>query len=491
MSITFGGLASGLDTNAIITQLVALERRPIQILQGKKAEQQSRLELIGEFEGLVKDLRSKAQELGNFGGFYAWDLQVGTAGVADFQVTGEADAAGHTLKVFSLAAADRYGYDAVADPSASLGAGTITFDYYDDDTAALKSYSVDIQAGTDSLEDIAAALNSQAGEAVSASVINTGTTANPSYELVVTGKQTGADYAIQNLTSSVAGLTGQTQINTATNAAIEIDGLRVERSTNLFNDVLRGVSFTVTQAAPEPDGAETTFTVEANTSGIKKNIQELVDSYNAVIEFINEQQTYSEESGAGGLLFGDNALRTVRSTIQDAMFGLSQDEIATLSDPLQNDGFVALSQVGISFDSSGKMKLDDADLEAAMQTDLSKFADLLIKDDGDGVRSDDDGALVKLDYALKDLLEDKIAKDDAGNPILVKGEEFQVEGLFNRRRDTLKSLIADIDKDIDRLELGVEKFEENLILQYSRLEELMGRLNAQSAYLNSGAAFPS
>ena len=60
---TFGGLASGLDTNTIIQQLVALERLPIQQLEAKKAAEQSRLDLLGTLSGLVKDLQARAAAL--------------------------------------------------------------------------------------------------------------------------------------------------------------------------------------------------------------------------------------------------------------------------------------------------------------------------------------------------------------------------------------------------------------------------------------------
>ena len=60
---TFGGLASGLDTNTIIQQLVALERLPIQQLEAQKAAEQSRLDLVGTLSGLVKDLQTRAAAL--------------------------------------------------------------------------------------------------------------------------------------------------------------------------------------------------------------------------------------------------------------------------------------------------------------------------------------------------------------------------------------------------------------------------------------------
>src|SRR5262249_53324876 len=151
-----------------------------------------------------------------------------------------------------------------------------------------------------------------AGADVTASVVNVGTSATPSYQLVVAGDDTGADFTITGLTSSVAELSGATRVSTATNAEIAIDGLTVQRSSNLFSDVLPGVSFTVSRVTPT--GTPMSFTVDLDPSGIKENIKGFVDAYNEVVKFVNAQNAFTQEGGAGGELFGDSALDAVRST---------------------------------------------------------------------------------------------------------------------------------------------------------------------------------
>ena len=51
MPITIGGIASGLDTNGIIDQLVALEQRPIQLLQLRVQRQTARLTAVTALGG--------------------------------------------------------------------------------------------------------------------------------------------------------------------------------------------------------------------------------------------------------------------------------------------------------------------------------------------------------------------------------------------------------------------------------------------------------
>jgi flagellar hook-associated protein 2 len=61
--ISFGGLGSGLDTNAIIRALLDVERVPINALEAKKSSTQQKSSLIATVEGYVDTLRTRAKEL--------------------------------------------------------------------------------------------------------------------------------------------------------------------------------------------------------------------------------------------------------------------------------------------------------------------------------------------------------------------------------------------------------------------------------------------
>ena len=491
--ITFGGLASGLDTNSIVASLVALERRPIQVLEGQRGDEREKLNLLGTFEGLVKKLQTKAEELTSASGFYAFDLNSSSETLASFTLSDGAQAGSHTLEVESLASADRLAFDPLNQKDNNLGVTQIDFDYESDpDTAGQEHFTITIEPGSGSLEGMAEAINSQAGEFVTASVINVGTTVDPSYQLVVAGNDTGEDYTIDNMTVTGAPQTPNiTKVTNASNALVRIDGLDVQRSGNTFSDVVPGVSFTVNEVTGTlGTGTPITFTIDSDPEGIKENLKGFVDAYNEVIDFINAQSEYDPEAGPGGALFGDQALQTVKRTIHGALFFIEDISV------VQNDdeGYSTLGLVGIELESDGRLKIDDAKLEEKIGENLAAFADLFIKLDEDGVDPDETGVLRKLDDAIEAMIKDRIATDpDTGEPVLnpVTGKEIQVDGLFNARRGTLNKIIKDIGSQIDRLELDVERFEEGLVLQFARLEEVLGGLNAQSQFLAQGLAFPT
>lgn len=486
MGISFGGVASGLDTSAIISALVGLERRPIINLQRVQANERSRLTLIGTLEGLVKSLKEKAEALTTDSSFFANKLDVGTDGVANFTVSGTALEGSHTLDVTSLAAAGLYTFDAQASNTSNLlddpgadGSISFTYDGVDYDVA------IDSTLGTNpgTIQTIADSINndSAAGGKVRASVVNVGTEKTPSYELLITGNDTGSDYAVSNFaTTNLSALGSAAEQRAAADAVAVVDGLTITRSTNLFDDVIEGVSFTVTRADVLGGSAQTTFGVSTDVAGIKSNIKGFLAEYNKVIDFIEKQEAYTEEGGAGGDLFGDSILRSVRNSLQEGVLRPSSD---VLSNSL--DGFNSLGVLGIDLDADGRLTLNETEFDEKLSESLDDLADFFLEDNPVAGVSDQ-GILFKIVDSIDSLVDSTTAQDALGNNLLdANGNPFTVEGVFARRRTTLQTLIDRIDDDIDRKERSVEAFESNLVQRYANLESLIGRLNSQQSYLQA------
>src|SRR5690349_3893312 len=193
--ISFTGLASGMDTSKLIQQLVALESQPIQQMQTKQQSFQSKLSAVGTLKGLVSDLQTQAGILSKNSSFLSFLSTVSVEGHVAASASGSASAGTHTVTVNQLATIDRWTFNPVA-----------------------------------------------------ATVVNIGTTAAPSYQLVMTSKASGEANRISGITQDVAGLsidatgpspTGAAQsannITVGMNAIAVIDGLAVTRETNEFN----------------------------------------------------------------------------------------------------------------------------------------------------------------------------------------------------------------------------------------------------------------
>src|SRR5215467_1238013 len=65
--ITVGGLATGLDTNNIISQLVQIESRPLDLLKGQLTDLQATQTSVGTVGGKLATVKSAADALTTLG----------------------------------------------------------------------------------------------------------------------------------------------------------------------------------------------------------------------------------------------------------------------------------------------------------------------------------------------------------------------------------------------------------------------------------------
>lgn len=487
--ISISGLGSGLDSNSIIAQLLKLERIPIDQFEKQKKTEQNKLSALGTLKGLVKDLQSQAKDLGKRSEFLAFKVTASQEGVASFSASGSAQAGTHTLKVLQLATIDRWAFDGVTDKSTDLASGEgqgLSFDV--DGT----NYSITLQQDTSSLEDIASEINALASDDVTASIVNTGTDSSPSYKLVLTATESGEEFRVSNILSTVDGLTidgtpangaGEPQstnnITVGNNAKAEIDGLLVERTTNEFNDVVTGVSIDAESADPLNT---IQFSVQADTELVKANVKKFVDTYNKVMAFINTQSTYDKDKGPGGDLFGDSILRNVRQSVRSALFNVDIDTVT-------NDGlgYSTLSLVGIKTQSDGTLSIDNTVFDAKMAGNLDALADLFIDSDG----FDNGGAAVNTPEFFQDTTTDSGVAATLARSIdqmfntATGAEGIVLKGVFDNRADTFNANVKRFDKQIEARQFYLEQYEKNLVQRFAKLEEVIGGLNSQGAALQA------
>lgn len=487
--ITIGGLGSGLDTGAIIDALMKLERLPIDQLEARKSKEQSKLTALSKLRSLVSDLKSKAEELSKRSSLLAFNVTPSEEGVASFAATGAAQAGNHTLTVERLAEIDRWAFDGVTDPAADLAnaAGqAISFDVNG------TNYSITLQQDSSSLEDVVGEINELAGEDVQASIVNTGTEDAPSYKLVLTATESGENFRLTNIVSTVAGLTidgtgpdvdGNAQstnnLTVGSNAVAVIDGLRVERETNEFTDVIVGVSLTAQSADPD---LPIQFAVTVNKTAIKGKLEDFVDSYNEVVKYVNQQSTYNEDLGPGGPLFGDSLLREVRGEISRALFDVDIDVV-------QNDaeGFSTLGLVGIKSQNDGTLRIDATVFDEKLADNLDALADLFVDSDGfdNGGAApnsagyfEDQTADSGLAATLTRVIDRMFKTQEGPNSTVLKG-------LFDRRNETYNSNIKLFNDQIANKERYLEQYERTLIDRFARLEQVIGGLQSQGASLQA------
>jgi flagellar hook-associated protein 2 len=458
--ITFGGLASGLDSSAIIDALLRVERQPILRLQSQQAEVRQQQELLRKFNSLLLALRDAARAIDNRSDTLTAPA-VGEELLAMRAVSSNEDRLGvvatpsaapgtYDVRVERLASAARVVSAAfTAETDVVAGAGdTLQIDFGGDAPIVL-SFTGDTTLA-ELADRIEAAPENQG--AVRAHLIDDGL---GSVRLVLVGAQAGADHDVV-VSGTLAGPGGTDFVDAALsqpaqNAQLRVLGIPIERSSNEISDALPGVTLSL-RGVNDPDDPSDAFqvTVTRDDEAIVERLQAFVDAYNEVRRFVNEQSAV-DATGRGGPLSADFTLRSVDRVLRSALQG-------TRAYPGNPFGY--LGAIGISFDRQGALALDREALVEALGEDPDAVRELL---SGDGV---EDGIATALARALDELLRTG-------------------EGAVDRRLASLADRVGDIQDAIDRLELRLAQREEDLVRQFTALESLLATLQNSASFLQN------
>ena len=152
-------------------------------------------------------------------------------------------------------------------------------------------------------------------------------------------------------------------------ASIVVDDVSITDPSNTITDVIGGVTLNLVGA--DNGTATVTLKVERDLSAIKSKIQDMVDSFNTVLGYINTQFSYNDKTEeVGGILFGDGTLSSVKSDliniVAETITGASSD-------------FNKLSLIGITLDLTNTeegyyqdltLAIDDDKLTDALETNF-------------------------------------------------------------------------------------------------------------------------
>jgi flagellar hook-associated protein 2 len=156
------------------------------------------------------------------------------------------------------------------------------------------------------------------------------------------------------------------EIVSGQDASLLIDGVGITRSTNQITDVIEGVTLDL---KGQEDGAVVTLDIDRDYEGIKAKISDMVDKYNEVMNYINGQFAYDEDTGEAAPLFGDSALMSVKSNIRSVILS----GVTGMDSSLDH-----LSLIGINIDRDGLLSINDSTLEGYLQTNYSDVVGLLV-----------------------------------------------------------------------------------------------------------------
>lgn len=443
--ISSPGIGSGLDINSLISQLMSLERRPLQRLQSQESTYNSQLSAYGKLKSALSTFQDAVKGLDSTASF---QINSATSSNEDgFTASADSTAASgsYDLVISQLAQHHKIA-SASLDPASALGTGSI------DIAVAGNSFNVAIDGTNNTLGGIRDAINNAADNTgVTATIVNEGTAAS---RLVLTTNDSGAANSItltvndaDGSTADDAGLSQLLQTGSydmkelvaAQDAAFTIDTLAITSASNTVTTAISGVTIDLVAGA----GASGTLTVGRDDAKVTESVQSFVDAYNTLQDTIKELQK--------GALGGDSTLRSLTNSLRNVL-NTAASGVGTYS---------YLSEVGIHTDKdTGSLTLDTTELETALSTDFAGVAALF----ADSV----EGAMGRMDDRLNEWL--------------------QTGGLLQNRTDGIDDRIDALQSRMDLLEVRLETTERRYREQFTALDALLGQMQSTSSWLSSQLA---
>ena len=458
MSISVGGLMSGLDTNNMIDQMLDLQKKPIENLQKQNEDYDVTLSTYGSLKGLLGDLNTAAKALASETDMTSYTATSKDTDLVTATADKEAAAGSYTVAVTQMAQVHKLtstGFE----PGETIGAGTIRLQIGDRDPVG---FEVNAEA---TIDEVAADINA-ADAGVQAAVIFDGS----QYFLTLAGEDTGESNVI-SLTVVEEGtdqgdaantdMTGLSRLmfdpdgdanlaNTqdAADAIFSVDGVTgIRRSTNTVTDVIAGVTLTLKSAPDAPDNT-TTVSVSRDRAAVVSGINAFVNAYNDTMDFIEEQQAYDPAGDEAGVLLGDATTNSIRTRLKSMITG-------TLTGVGE---FQKLTDLGID-QSDGRLSVNSKDLNKALD---DRFDDVVQFFSGSG--GEVKGLAVSINETLTAMLD-------------------TTSGTLAARTSGIQDSIQSNEDKVERLERQNLVWEERTRAQYNAMEQLLAQYQSTGDYL--------
>lgn len=370
-SVSYSQNRNEFDTDALVEAAVSAKLARADSLETKVTANETKIAAYEEMQTLLLAMQDSLQALRadpsssgqeddvflNRTGY----LTSGTSTSADtlLSVTVEdgTELGSHEIEIIQVAKAERLGGTS---QSSRSDAANMAGDF----TIGGTTFSVTADM---SLDDIVDTINTETtNTGIKASVIKV---ADDEYMMVLTGTQTNAEITLADTSGTVLqdlGLIDEngdkaSVLQAAQPAQVKIDGVTIERDDNEIDDAIDGITLTLYKAE---SGNTLTLEVDNSLSDIKEQVESLVETYNALRDFVLLNQTTASDGSAdeSAVLFGDSILRTVSTQLQEAL-NASVDE-------------ASLASLGLSFDEQNYLEIDEDALDDALLNDLDAIQSL-------------------------------------------------------------------------------------------------------------------
>ncbi|MCA9084700.1 MAG: flagellar filament capping protein FliD [Planctomycetaceae bacterium] len=389
MAVTIDGLVSGLDTESIVNGLLEIQQTQLDRIQLKRSDVLAEKTAFNTLQAQLVTFRSSLASLARVQNspFTKQSVSVSNEDVLSATASQNAASGIYRLTVNSVAKAHQVATQGFTDTEAEVSQGTLEIRLGSGDVT-----TITVDSTNNSLSGLADSINSS-GAGVTASVVKDASGGSSPYRLLLTSSATGTDKAI-SITNNLAASAGDAvrpefdfgnPVQAAEDASITLGSgagaITVESSNNRFDDLISGVSLNVLNHSA---GQELTVTVSQDTETAVSAVEDFVDSYNSLMDFIDQQTRYDAITDEGGPLQGNRSVLNIQQKIRSALVTVV---------PGVNNKANRLSAIGISVTDNGRLELNKSTLQGILnggdqnisRSDLKRLFSLDVKSSRSGI----------------------------------------------------------------------------------------------------------
>lgn len=446
-SISSPGIGSGLDVSAIVSKMMELEQRPLDLLKTKATGIESKISSYGQIKSAMAALYDAAKGLTDLATWRGKQFTTGNKDVVTGSATSAATAASFSLQVNALAQAQSMASGSIAS-GATMGAdGQITLQkgrWDDSGTGFTANGSDSIQisiSASDTLADVAAKITNS-GSGLTAVVLKSAS----GDRLLVRGSETGQDngFSMSVQGGGALGGAGMTTTTQAQDAAFTINGIDVTSASNTVADVVPGVTLNLLKTNDAP----VEISVGADKDAIKTKVEAFQQAFNKINTMLADLGKYDASSKTAGALQGDSTVRTLQSALRGLVSQMA-------------DNGMRLPDLGLD------VKYDTATGRSTMALDATK-----------------------LSAALNDLPRLEEALTASGTGLMTRIRDFAfaangVDGDITTRTNGLNTTKKRNESAMDDMETRLEQRQANLLKQYQALDAKMATMSSLSSFITS------
>jgi flagellar hook-associated protein 2 len=340
------------DFQSILTRAVAIAQLPVTALQNRDADVLSKETQLSTLGTSVSALGASLFSLGSLAQSKALVATSSDSATVSVQATGATSPATYTISnitsVASVASETSQSGYANSSTTAVSSTGTVNL------IVGATTLTINLTSLTNNLVGLRDAINAS-GLGVTATVLTTGTGANPNY-LSVTANSTGATtlQVIDDPTVGGANRNLLTSSNQGSDAVFQLNSVNVDKRSNTVNDVVAGATFVIAKTTAA--GVKVTLSLATDATQLSSALQDFATKYNAAVDAISVQV-----GTGGGSLNGDFIIRQIQQDLRQVNTFQGSGAIQSLSDL----GLQFGSDGKISFNTSTFNKLTDSQISGA------------------------------------------------------------------------------------------------------------------------------